>query len=139
MEHAGGLAVAALLLAGGAPAFGGHACLDVRTPNIVSLSGRLTSRTFPGPPNYHSAKRGDRPEGAFILLLRKPLCFDDGGHFAGRVQGVTSVHVFSGDDALSRTLRRRVGREAKVTGEAFAAETGHHHAPLVLEVKRVGR
>jgi hypothetical protein len=43
-------------------------------PNSVQLTGRIVRKVFPGPPNYESVKEGDKPEGAYILHLAKPIC-----------------------------------------------------------------
>ena len=39
--------------------------------------------------------------------------------------------------ALMAALRSAVGRHVRVTGHGFAAQTGHHHAPLVVLADRV--
>src|SRR5438105_13031045 len=43
-------------------------------PAPVSLTGRLIRRTVPGPPNYQSIARGDRPQVADLLILNAPIC-----------------------------------------------------------------
>src|SRR2546426_3079144 len=43
-------------------------------PAPVSLTGRLIRRTLPGPPNYQSIARGDRPQVADLLILDAPIC-----------------------------------------------------------------
>ncbi len=40
-------------------------CLSYE-PNIVTLSGTLVRKTFPGPPNYESVKKGDKPESKLV-------------------------------------------------------------------------
>src|SRR3989442_14837748 len=43
-------------------------------PAPVSLTGRLIRRTLPGPPNYQSIARGDRPQVVDLLILDAPIC-----------------------------------------------------------------
>src|SRR5947208_9517999 len=40
----------------------------------VPLTGRLIRRTLPGPPNYESIARGDRPQVVDLLILDTPIC-----------------------------------------------------------------
>src|SRR3954466_11302095 len=40
----------------------------------VELTGTLSKKTFPGPPNYESIKKGDKPETYWVLHLAKPIC-----------------------------------------------------------------
>src|SRR6185436_8713682 len=47
-------------------------CLDYGP--TVSLTGKLQSKIFAGPPNYESIKRGDRKERAIIVTLIAPIC-----------------------------------------------------------------
>src|SRR5579872_1006877 len=51
-------------------------CLSYE-PAIVTLSGTLVRKTFPGPPNYESVKKGDRPETSWFLDLPKSLCVNE--------------------------------------------------------------
>lgn len=60
-----------------APCLGGTdgetACLAYG-PSLVTLKGVLTRRTFPGPPNYESIRKGDRPETYWLIELAQPIC-----------------------------------------------------------------
>jgi hypothetical protein len=60
--------------------------------------------------NFHDA--ADRPESALILT------------------------IYGDDTATQRRLRSFVGKDVRLTGEVFAAHTAHHHAPIVMDVKR---
>jgi hypothetical protein len=113
-------------------------CIDLsRASSTFSAEGRLTLRHFAGPPNYESIARGDADESAFILELAESVCLDDGGDFADPAERVRFVQVAANAEAVRRRLRAAVGRRVLVSGEAFAAHTGHHHAPLVLFADRV--
>jgi len=46
-------------------------------PTVVSLTGALVRKTFPGPPNYESVKKGDRPETNWFLDLGEGVCVNE--------------------------------------------------------------
>ena len=110
-------------------------CIDISNPrNRITLSGRLTEGRFESP-SVSAPPEGER---ALILTLREPICIDDGGEFADPARRFDRVHVW-GPDAIVPVLTAAVGRDVEVSGEGYAAHTGHHHAPLVLTVDRVVR
>ena len=49
------------------------ACLTYE-PSTVKIIGTLTRKTFPGPPNYESVRKGDRAETSWFVELRSPVC-----------------------------------------------------------------
>jgi hypothetical protein len=53
-------------------------CLPMND-SVVTLTGRIMTRTYPGPPNYRDIKQGDRAETQLILVLSKPICAVDPG------------------------------------------------------------
>lgn len=113
-------------------------CIDLSGASpIVAVEGHLTLHHFAGPPNYESIARGDADERAYILELRDPVCLEDGGDFADPSERVLFVQVASNSDAINRRLRAAVGRRVRVSGEAIPAQTGHHHASLVIFADRV--
>ena len=105
-------------------------CLDVRSGNApVSLEGRLERATFTTP------GVGDgRPERAYILILARPICIDDGGEFADPHQRFDQVQLYTSNDRLWPSLRGGVGHRIRIRGSGFAAQTAHHHTPLVVDV-----
>lgn len=122
--------VLAVLLSAAAPTAN---CLDVHNgAGLVSLEGRLDRRVFVTP------DVGDgRPERDYILILRRPICIDDGGDFADPNRRFVQVQLYSGTGALWPRLRAAVGHQVRVAGIGFAAQTAHHHAPLVVDVSSV--
>lgn len=112
-------------------------CVDASRPNaIVTLAGKLTVRTFAGPPNYESIAGGDLEERAFILELPRLICFTD-GEFADGDERFDRVHVYATDQDVIDALKAAVGREILVEGRAMGAHTGHHRAPMVLRANSV--
>ena len=111
-------------------------CIDGRSGRApVSFEGRLERRIFAGPPNYDSIRRGDRPEPAYILTLDRRICIDDGGQFAELNNRFNTIQLFSGNRRLNARLRAGVGHRVRITGDGFAAQTGHHHASLVVDLR----
>jgi hypothetical protein len=84
--------------------------------------------------NFHDA--ADRPESALILTMTSPICLS-GPEEEDNVEPTRKLHVYGDDTATQRKLRSFVGKGVRVTGEVFAAHSAHHHAPIVMDVKRV--
>jgi len=63
----------------------GTCCAQVKTgsdclsyePAAVKLTGILIRKTFPGPPNYESIRKGDKPETYWLLRLAKDICVNE--------------------------------------------------------------
>lgn len=94
----------------------------------TTLTGVLERVTFPGPPNYESIKSGDQPETYFVLRLAKPVCFEESD---GSVISAKRLQLFLDANQFSQ-YRPHLGRTIKLTGQLWAAETGHHHTPLMF-------
>ncbi|GMU67631.1 MAG: hypothetical protein AMXMBFR36_39050 [Acidobacteriota bacterium] len=125
--------LAALLLSLGLAASGVADCLSWG-PGAASLSGKLVSETFPGPPNYESIAKGDQPETHWILLLEKPVCVDGvddlgQGHLEAGVERIQLVLT----PELHKKHRASLGGIVEVTGMFMAAVSGHHHTRVLLE------
>jgi hypothetical protein len=108
-------------------------CLDVRGAQRLELSGQLTYRVFPGPPNYADVKAGDAPEPAFILALPKPVCFGEGE------KEVSTIELLPTEKTVA-FMRALVNAEVLVTlAKPIAATTPHPHAPLAAAVAGVAK
>ena len=116
----------------------GQNCIDLATdPNVIA-QGRLTLRHYPGPPNYQSIKNDDADETAFILELPAPVCVSDGDQgFADPSRQFLDLHIYTDDTEVAVQLQASVGKLVTVYGNGFAAENGHHHAPLVIRARSV--
>jgi hypothetical protein len=103
-------------------------------PATVELSGKLVRSVFPGPPNYQDVKKGDAAEQGFYLHLEKPICASGGKwHEHGTVTSARVQLVL--DEAGYDRLRPSLNRRVKLKGSLFPSLTGHHHAPLLLDVR----
>lgn len=85
----------------------------------------------------HFRDAANRPETAYILRLRRPVCLDSAEDADAR-KGTRTIHVFSPDAKMARNIQRLVGRNVVVSGEPFGQHTSHHHAPIVMTVTDIG-
>jgi hypothetical protein len=101
-------------------------------PEVVQLICTINRQTFPGPPNYESIRKGDKPETYWVLHLPDTVCTQPGGDNDGEYK-VTDLQL-----TLSRKqyvlYRKFLGRRVNVTGKLSHAITGHHHTPVLMEV-----
>jgi len=124
------------------PAAAEQRCIDSKLPQPIQLTGILTRKVFPGPPNFEDVRKGDRPEPGYILRLQQPICLT-GDDFIEPDRLVERVQIFPDftkqqDKALARELRGSVGKRVVVEGASpFGAQTGHHHAPILLSITRI--
>lgn len=107
-------------------------------PEKVTLTGRVVSRTFYGPPNYGENPRTDSKESQYILLLDSPVDVvgskDD--LLTQTERGVTRVTLVV-DDFDAHPVRPLLGRRVEVGGTLFHAHTGHHHTKVLIWVSSI--
>ena len=124
-----------MCLAGGSVA--GQKCFEYGT--TVSLTGKLTSKIFPGPPNYESIRNGDQKETAIILILTRPICTTskDPASHGDPESGQRDIQLVISKDENWRTIRRLMRKRATVSGTLFHWNTGHHHTKVLMDVSQV--
>lgn len=113
-----------------------HDCLQYE-PASVTLTGKVFLKVFPGRPNYESIKKGDEPEGAWLLRLAKPICVsaDKQNDINEAENDVSLIHlVLHRDKQFSQLRRLRKKGVVTFTGTLFHAITGHHHAKVLMWV-----
>jgi hypothetical protein len=111
-------------------------CLSYE-PAVVSLHGTLSRKTFPGPPNYESNRKGDKPETAWFLDLRAPICVGEDKLEPDLNQaqdGVRKVQLILKSGQYQR-YKGLIGRKLLAKGTLSQEITAHHHAPLLLTVR----
>jgi hypothetical protein len=106
-------------------------CLTYR-PDTVMVTGVLSRRTFPGAPSFGENPEGDDKETGYYLDLRTPVCTVAGTSDEAKT-GVHRVQLVL-DSAGYARLRPKLGKSVSLRGTLFAEFTGHHHAPLLLDV-----
>lgn len=101
----------------------------------VKLTGTISRKTFPGPPNYESVRRGDQPETYWVLHLARSICTKAGADNEAE-SDVTDLQLILTQKqyALYKKFIARRARGVIVTGKLMHAVTGHHHTPVLMEV-----
>ena len=101
--------------------------------DVVTVSGKLVRKTFAGPPNYESTKKGDAAETGFYLSVKQPICAvaSHGSEINESERNVSLVQLVLEPSGYEQ-LRPLLGKSVTIKGSLFSAHTGHHHAPLLL-------
>jgi hypothetical protein len=111
-------------------------CLSYE-PAIVTLSGTLVRKTFPGPPNYESVRKGDRPETSWFLELSQSVCVNESTtepDLNPKQSGIREIQLVVQPEQYQQH-KGMVGRTVLATGTLFGEHTGHHHTPVLLTVR----
>jgi len=121
-------------------AFSGDAaarCLAYE-PARVTLTGEIEMRKLPGPPNYRSVARGDRPENVYFVKLEAPICVSgdptsrlNSRSHAGLEEVQLIVSAVEGSAAA--------GRRVRISGTLSGGQGGAHRTPVLLTVKELRR
>ncbi|MFI5234542.1 MAG: hypothetical protein ACHQXA_02420 [Gemmatimonadales bacterium] len=104
-------------------------------PAPVSLTGSVVIRTLPGPPNYTSIAKGDRPQIVTLLVLDAPLCtIGDPAHPPNldSATGQDTVQIRT-VEPLSEEIRRRAGHRIAVSGTLSEALIASDRTAVILE------
>jgi hypothetical protein len=118
------------------------ACVDVKQTGSLTFEGILTFHIFGGPPYNGGVRLGDTPEPTYILKLDDVICAT-GDEWVDPNNPIDRIQIFpefsnTENRELSNDLRRLVGERVRVEGKSpFGAETGHHHAPLLLPITQL--
>lgn len=118
-------------------------CIDLAKKQPMTFTGTLKFRIFAGAPYIGGVEKGDTPEPTYILKLDEKICISD-PDFGDPNLKFDEVQVFPGferkdEQEIRTSLRRMIGTRVRVSGtDAFAASTGHHHAPLLLPITYIG-
>jgi hypothetical protein len=109
------------------------ACYDLSKSEPHELTGVLSYVIFAGPPNFEDVQKGDTPEPGYILKLPGPICLT-GDDFADPTIQFSEVQLVE-TDKTAGAMKSLVNSNVDVVlSQPMAAETGHHHRPLVAWV-----
>jgi len=143
MKHIYAVAAALIFANYLGPAWGqsGKGCLSYE-PVGVKLTGIIISKTYPGPPEYESIRKGDEPETYWLLALPRPACVDqpdptDDVNVAQR--GIRRIQLVFHDEKDYRTYQPLLGRRVIATGTLYGAITIHHKTPVLLQVHTLAK
>jgi hypothetical protein len=120
----------------GAQSNGARQCLSYE-PAEAKLTGTLVRKTYPGPPNYESVKRGDRPETYWVIRLDNPVCVNAGTVDADLNPAQSTIRIVQLVVTSEIYKRRRtlVRKHVVASGRLFGKHTSHHHTSVLLTVK----
>jgi Domain of unknown function (DUF4431) len=113
-------------------------CLSYE-PDTVELSGTISRKTLPGPPNYESIRKGDKPETLWILHLDRPICVTGNTDDVNEPErNVTDLQLVL-DEKQYAQVRKFTGQRIRLTmtGTLFHAHTAHHRTSVLLAVKGI--
>ncbi|MEM7411199.1 MAG: DUF4431 domain-containing protein [Myxococcota bacterium] len=125
-----------LLLASFLVADAAHARCLSQDPSTVQLVGTVTKRTLPGPPNYTSVGRGDRPEIVYFLDLDEAVCVSGSPGSRRNAKSHAGVEQIQLSNQASRA-KTLVGKRVRVSGTLSTAQTDHDRTPVVLRVQEL--
>jgi hypothetical protein len=117
-----------------APEAKSEGCLSYE-PAQVTLNGTIVEKIFPGPPEFESIEKGDRPDTHWILKLSEPVCVN--GDPKDEINSETETNIkaiqliVQEDDNQYKHL---LSRKVVVTGTLFHAHTGYHRTRVLMEV-----
>lgn len=102
----------------------------------TTLTGRLISRTFYGPPNFGETPKIDARERQTILILDSAVDVIAASHNPTEEteRRVTEVSL-----VLDKPVGHLIGRRVTVNGPLFHAHTGHHHTKVLMSVSSLKR
>jgi hypothetical protein len=110
-------------------------------PEYIEINGVIRTLHFPGPPNYESVKNGDADESGPYIILDNPI-------------DVTLIRKFQNEDDIDMPEKNvkllqlvvqnnndwakiKDGNYVHIAGTLFHAHTGHHHARILLTIKKI--
>ena len=76
------------------------------------------------------------PQQPYILTLSAPACLTAPDE-EDNVKSTRTVHIYSTDAKVHAAIAGFVGKSASVRGTPFHAHTGHHHAPIVMDITEI--
>jgi len=110
-----------------------QACLDYES--AVRLTGTIVRKTYPGPPEYESVRKGDAPERYWLLVLSEPVCTnEDRPNFDPAYKNVRSLQLVFDSERAYKKYRALLGKHVIAIGMLFAGNNIHHKTPVLLIV-----
>lgn len=99
----------------------------------VTLTGRLFSRIFAGPPNWESIRNGDSKEKAWLVSLNRKIC-TTANSFDVAERGIAEVQLVIRSKKHWKIIRSRTSKQVKVVGTLFHGHSGYHIAKVLIDV-----
>lgn len=102
-------------------------------PEKIHLKGFLTSKSFPGPPNYEDVQKGDEEE-IYWFVKAAPFCVDAGIDFSKSI-AQSEVQLVLDDFDFYKKRRELLDKYVVVKGTLFQQMTGHHKTEVLINVE----
>lgn len=108
-------------------------------PKYVELNGTIKTLQFAGPPNYESIKNGDADETGPYLILNNPIDvqlipkLQNDNDIPEKNVKLLQLVVQNNND----WEKAKEGNYVHIVGTLFHAFTGHHHARVLLMIKKI--
>ena len=117
-------------------------------PRVVSLEGTILPQVFPGPPNYESVHKGDKPEKQWVIHLKAPIELEAAENDNVAEKNIKEIQLVMGysedknvdPDEVAKTQYKtwepltRKGVTVLARGTLFHSVTGHHHTTILMNV-----
>lgn len=103
----------------------------------VSVKGRISTKVFPGPPNYTDISEGDKPLTYWILKTEKPLCAYSSEMVPNYLKRISPQNEFQLVISDYEKYRNKLGRLVTVNGVPYPSHTGYHQTPLLITVTNI--
>ena len=104
-------------------------------PDTVQVAGTLARHIFYGAPGFGEDPEHDEKETGFYLELAAPVCMAPGRDDGDTARtGIRRMQLLL-DAAGYERLRPFLGKRITIRGTLSGAITGHHHAPVLLDVE----
>jgi len=114
--------------------FGGSNEIYYYDQEAISLTGKIETQTFPGPPNYESIKNGDSIEKCWFLKLEKPIdvlsISKEEKNRDDPAFNVRIVQLAIQNDLLWDKIKK--GKKVRVKGTLYHRQNGHHHSKVLI-------
>lgn len=113
-----------------------NTCLSYE-PLVVTVSGSISRKDFPGRPNYESIAKGDERETYWVLQLDRTACvLGDKETMNASESSITNIQLVL-NSAQYKKYQSLLMTPVTVTGTLFHAHTGHHHTSVLMNVSEI--
>jgi len=107
----------------------------------IALTGRLIQQTYPGPPDFESVTKGDKPLAIWLLQLDERVCIVSASASYPDVYNEREIQLVLGDDQYAQTdaygaYRHLLGKRIAVTGQ-LQPGGGKYEKPQVISARSV--
>lgn len=105
--------------------------------DMIKLTGKVTLKTFYGPPNYGESPATDARETQAILFLEKPICVH--ANPVDYYDAETNQSEVTLVPPSGVSLKDYASKHVTLQGTLFHSHTGHHHTPVLMQIARIER